>query len=103
MEKILTDDQKRLHTIWEDLKKHSWRIMLEKELKERLNMLEKILLWEMSVQDEFTGNKANIDEIKYSLWSKLRWERQVIKDLLNLPDAKIKSFGIYQKENKSAK
>lgn len=104
MKKILTEEQRRMSMVLDTFNNSEWWRIIKETIENRLNETKAVLLWDMKLQDEFSPWKImNIDEIRYSKASKLRDEKKLLEDILNLPNKLMNKFGIYQEENKGAK
>jgi len=96
MKRELTREQQILAQQLTDLKENSWWKIIMEKVDERLEYIQKILTWEIDIQDkEKPSQIENLDEIKYSKSSILRAEHKVLLDIKTLPDKLVKWVGIY--------
>lgn len=88
MEKILTDEQKRICNILNDLKNHQWWKLIVEALEVRRKEKEDILCWR--IKDLY------LDNIEYSKNSIHREWLTWIESLINYPDLLIKNYWVYK-------
>lgn len=99
MEKILSEDQKRLVNVCASLKDNAWWQTLVKEFNQRADECRNILLGNKKIVNQEDPTKSeNLDEIKYSMNSILRKELKTIEDLINYPEKLINSLWYYKPE-----
>jgi hypothetical protein len=100
MEKVLSEDQRRLGEIYTNLKTNAaWEDMVER-LSIKIDDIESILLGKTKIRNqEVLDQVENLDDIKYSMNSILRKELQTLKELVEYPDKVIKSLGYYKNED----
>lgn len=87
MERALTADQKNVSMALEELVKTPWRKIVEEYINANIKKRENILLGKEKVE-------INLDEIKFSQSTVIRWELAMLYNIVEYPNSYTKKLWI---------